>query len=159
MSGEKRVNELRIKQLKAQLLSTEEYSDLVTIAGQCFDRSSNAIYQAYSMLKEEDRQNQFSDFPLPCANLQENEIKTRLKEQVAVSVFPNPSSGTLSLHGLDNISSLTLVNMNGNHEESIPIHKKSITLDISHLSDGIYFLKLIELNGNQIIKKFVLNKW
>jgi polyhydroxybutyrate depolymerase len=71
-----------------------------------------------------------------------------LTSSQSISVYPNPASNSLMLKGLENlnsISNLEITNLSGKKVMSIGDYKNDI--DVSNLSEGIYFISF--LNGVQ----------
>jgi hypothetical protein len=78
---------------------------------------------------------------------------------LAFSVSPNPTSGsiTISMAALSSAkeSHIEIYNEIGEKVYSNSIFKTKTEIDISSQPDGIYFLKIVDRNGNSIVKKIV----
>ena len=94
------------------------------------------------------------------ARFYEIEVYGRISSSLAVnefdsnsfSVYPNPVSTTLTIHGTANatIESIEIIDVNGKKL----ISKKGVnTIDVSQLSAGIYFLKVNKNKAIKFIKK------
>ncbi len=70
----------------------------------------------------------------------------------AYSIYPNPVNDWLHIDYIDSIRSLLLFDINGNQIfETVATYKFSV----ANLSRGIYYLKLIDVTGTIVSKKFV----
>lgn len=78
---------------------------------------------------------------------------------VAVSVFPNPASEMISVTSADNLSGAIIYILNAlGQQVKNPViiqnpSEQKVTIQISELASGIYFLKL-EQNGQSIVTRF-----
>jgi len=77
-------------------------------------------------------------------------------------VFPNPSTGALSIRTEQTIQSVELYNLSGQLINSIPINGNSdagrYNLDLSIFSSGLYILKAIDSDGFYNTSKILLEK-
>ena len=90
-------------------------------------------------------------YPSP-VGLSENSTATRFK------MFPNPSNGVFKISSnTELINSIEVINIYGElvYSKQLPANKKEQLLSLSHLSKGIYFVK-VSLNESQLTKKIVL---
>jgi hypothetical protein len=70
-------------------------------------------------------------------------------------VYPNPADEKIQLKsGKENVISIEIYNLQGLLLKSFAVNDKSITVDISGLAGGMYFLKAKMENGI-VVKKFV----
>lgn len=67
-------------------------------------------------------------------------------KQFNFSYYPNPTKGKLHLSALENIEDVELVNLLGQNVLSEKLNSRNSTLDISHLTKGVYIMKL-SING------------
>lgn len=73
-----------------------------------------------------------------------------------VSIYPNPSTGEFLVKGMNDISSLVVVNSLGQVVESVNNNSKSIVkLDLSNRK-GVYFVKLTDNSGVVTTKKVII---
>lgn len=70
-----------------------------------------------------------------------------------VAIYPNPTSDFLTVQ-LDNqqIKTMAIYTLKG---DRINISQQSNTVDVSKLSQGIYFLSLTTTDGKKVVKKFI----
>ena len=66
--------------------------------------------------------------------------------QFNFSYYPNPTKDRLHLSALENIEKVELVNLLGQTVLSESLNVRDTTLDISHLTEGVYIMKL-SING------------
>ncbi|NBL63586.1 T9SS type A sorting domain-containing protein [Flavobacterium sp. NST-5] len=74
-------------------------------------------------------------------------------ENTEVSIYPNPTSGEISVQLPQNekVSELSIYNMMG---QKVAV-KNQENFDVSHLTSGTYFLQITTEEGNIITKKFL----
>ncbi len=82
-----------------------------------------------------------------------------LSSQRSVEIHPNPTSDFLNINNLNNqLSVLRIINNAGQTLISKDISEQNqVKLDIRSIPSGIYFLEIVNDNGNPIIEKFVKN--
>jgi len=82
-------------------------------------------------------------------NISDNEIEN-------ISIHPNPAQQYLVIDNLpSDAETMQLIAISGN---KISEHTASDKIDVSQAANGIYFLKISLENGNQIVKKIVIQK-
>lgn len=82
--------------------------------------------------------------PLVVSNIEES-------NEIDLSIYPNPSSGLISIETKDQINSIEVYNLIG---ELITVNKEiNQQLDLSALDSGMYILKFDFSNGNSVSKK------
>lgn len=70
-------------------------------------------------------------------------------------IYPNPSSGIIRINSNEPIENLLIFNIQGEAILSNKVnHKKSLTLSLCDVPNGVYFIKL----NNHSIKKLILNR-
>lgn len=77
---------------------------------------------------------------------------TDLQSSTELGLFPNPVNTQFTIQSEDIIESLIIFNVNGEMVESMVNPNK--TIDVSHLSEGVYFLQIQTAKG-VVNKKFV----
>lgn len=78
-------------------------------------------------------------------------------EHATWSIYPNPTSYSLSVSDLDNSSSSTgvILDQLGSVVITSPLHPSSNTINIESLVSGIYYLKILNKNHETRIVKFI----
>jgi hypothetical protein len=71
-------------------------------------------------------------------------------KNVTFSYYPNPVIEKLYFHSSESIRTVKVFTINGNLIESLTFNDESVSIDLSQLKSGIYFL---EVNGAQETKK------
>lgn len=71
----------------------------------------------------------------------------------SISVYPNPTSGMLTIEGIQSQILLNVTDVTGRIIYSKEFTPMDTTIDLSDLTPGIYFLKTVE---NKIIEKIIL---
>lgn len=83
-------------------------------------------------------------------------INTLLERDNAVIAYPNPVSNQLTLEG--GFIAISLLNSDGRRiNVAIQSFNSLTTIDISHLANGVYFLKCTDEFNTQTIKKVIVN--
>ncbi len=74
-----------------------------------------------------------------------------------IQLSPNPANHTLTILNMADIKMVEMVNQMGQKFslDLVHLNKNSAVLDISHLQNGAYFIKMTSLNGEKIIRPFV----
>ncbi|MCF8297062.1 MAG: SBBP repeat-containing protein [Saprospiraceae bacterium] len=73
-----------------------------------------------------------------------------------IRVYPNPTTGKIFIEG-ENIETVEIINVIGQTIIQYPANKKSMLIDISSQSKGIYFVRITTNNG-VVIDKVLLTK-
>ncbi len=84
-------------------------------------------------------------------------INTNSQNQPGFNLYPNPVSGILTISQLENGGTIEIINMIG---EKVAggvhiINNSQMAIDVSRLTNGMYFIKVITQNGVSSTKKFV----
>jgi PKD repeat protein len=69
-------------------------------------------------------------------------------------INPNPSTGKVMITNTKGLYSLSVVNMLGEEQSFDHVGNE---VDLSHLVDGVYFVRIVQ-DGNQVIQKLVLRR-
>ena len=94
-------------------------------------------------------------------------IESHLEDHLVVSLFPNPAINelTIELNSFEEMNgTLTIVNSLGQEVEVLfngsvsEYDVKSISVDISSLEAGTYFVQFVNSNGERLVKTLVINK-
>ena len=72
-----------------------------------------------------------------------------------ISIYPNPVKDRLYIETESEIEEVIVYDIYGRHQVTeSPSHQEMISIDISNLTSGVYFVKINTANGN-IVKRFV----
>jgi hypothetical protein len=71
-----------------------------------------------------------------------------------LNIYPNPTNGLISISGISGNYSLVVFDNTGKELKRI---KKTSTVDLSEFSSGHYLLKVIDENGNSVVKNIVIS--
>ncbi len=125
--------------------------NFLAIGGQPYPTLGNTIisyppvvFDCYSVLKS--TKNSLISDTSACSLLQ---------SEIIVNLSPNPTSGYFEISSNEEICSIEIINSIGNvirHDANI--YSKKLSLDVSDLKNGIYFLR-IKLNSEQVVKKLI----
>jgi hypothetical protein len=108
------------------------------------DDAGTTAYYRLKMIDRDDKAN-YSDIIV----LRKGTIQSR------VSIYPNPAESTLFLEGFANNSSYRITDVRGREVIStmaVPAESTPISINISDLVQGIYFLQLTDDNGIETIR-------
>ena len=72
-------------------------------------------------------------------------------EKEKISIYPNPTKSTLNIKTATAIANISVYSLLGKQV----IKTNSKTVDVSSLSEGVYLIKIIDLYGNQHVKRFI----
>ena len=76
--------------------------------------------------------------------------------QEVVSIFPNPSNGTVYVKGITEFELIEVINTLGQKVQTIENNSKSIvSIDLNN-NKGIYLVRLTNINGNQVVKRVIV---
>ena len=76
-----------------------------------------------------------------------------------LSVFPNPATDKINITGISTESFVLIFDVNGKLMETTRLKKSNTSINTSEYQSGIYFYKVVALNGNAIGNgKFVVSK-
>ncbi|WP_298900851.1 T9SS type A sorting domain-containing protein [uncultured Psychroserpens sp.] len=83
--------------------------------------------------------------------------KTPIIEKTEVfKCHPNPVENDLFIIGTHKIKSIEIIDALGKSVASYQFNKSIIRMDVSQLESGIYFLKAVDKNDKQEIKKLIV---
>jgi hypothetical protein len=78
-------------------------------------------------------------------------------EDSDISIYPNPSNEKIMLEANSNLKKIIITTVDGKVVREIFSSQKSLTLDVSELSKGIYFVRMTLPSGEVVTKKMVKN--
>ena len=77
---------------------------------------------------------------------------------IDVNIYPNPSiSESINIQGSEIINKITLYNSLNQQVYSSNINSKNAILSTSNLSEGLYFIQIIDKDDNVLVKKIVIH--
>ena len=74
-----------------------------------------------------------------------------------IQLQPNPAQNKITITGNTDFNNYVLLNTMGQQVNSGNLMIKENTIDISELSNGVYFIKLTDKTGNSFNQKFIKN--
>ncbi|MEI7596259.1 MAG: T9SS type A sorting domain-containing protein [Bacteroidota bacterium] len=72
-----------------------------------------------------------------------------------IKLYPNPATDYLNLSLNSNIVAFDLMTMSGQKINSYEAKGNQMTINVSNLAEGVYFIRFINIDGSFIVKKFV----
>jgi hypothetical protein len=75
-----------------------------------------------------------------------------------LSVYPNPASSYLRVDGISSAIALMVFDATGNEVMHVDAPGENVSLQVSQLRNGIYFLRVILENGAMETRRFVISK-
>ncbi|NRR91101.1 T9SS type A sorting domain-containing protein [Winogradskyella undariae] len=93
---------------------------------------------------------EFYQLDSECANFTLN-TEDVVFQNNEISIYPNPTKSTINIKTESNVANVSVYSLLG--KEVIKTNTK--TVDVSSLSEGIYLIKVIDLDGNQHVKRFI----
>ncbi len=96
--------------------------------------------------------NIYFDYNFPVETLPEDTLFQSLQNpdvniDASISVYPNPTKGTVNINCNNNIKSVQLYDMQGRILQTSLVNQNQATFDISSQSSGVYFVKIISEKG------------
>jgi len=102
----------------------------------------------YYRLKQTDYDGQFEYFKIVAVRVCQNYNKNKL------AIYPNPSTGTFFIEGVEQDSRITIMNALGQIVLQYKITEEKTTIDLNNQQNGIYYIRLI--SKNEIISKKII---
>ena len=72
-----------------------------------------------------------------------------------IALYPNPAHSTVTLTGIDGEATVTVVDMNGRENGKWRVESGKLTIDVSSLASGAYFVRIVGDQTNAIRKLIV----
>ena len=79
-------------------------------------------------------------------------------ENLQVNIYPNPASRFLNIESAEAISSVVIYNAIGQQVIARTVNGNATQLDLSNLAVGAYTMAIRSSNGEQAMRKFIVNK-
>ena len=76
------------------------------------------------------------------------------KDGKGITLYPNPASNTLNIESITKFSQLVISDILGNVIIKQQIYNHAVSVDVSGLGKGLYFVKLVSENGF-VVKRFL----
>lgn len=76
-------------------------------------------------------------------------------ENHPVKLFPNPTSSTLTIAAENTVGLLRIYDLSGRVQKTLAPHSETVTLDVSDLAKGLYFVEIKSQDGIQMVKFMV----
>ena len=73
----------------------------------------------------------------------------------AISLYPNPASSTVTLIGIEGMATVTVVDMNGRETGKWTVSDGELTIDVTDMAQGAYFVRIVGEQVNAIRKLIV----
>lgn len=74
-----------------------------------------------------------------------------------LNAYPNPANNSLNIESNEVISEVLILNLNGQNLYSQTLEAKNLAIDVSNLSNGVYFYQVITTNGKTSVNRFIKN--
>ncbi|MBL4670322.1 MAG: T9SS type A sorting domain-containing protein [Flavobacteriales bacterium] len=89
-----------------------------------------------------------SSFSTNCGTVGVNEITQTLE----LTTYPNPTTGKVTFSTTEQINSIEIHNLTG---QKVTTFNNTNTIDISNLTNGVYFAKIITATNNSVMQKII----
>lgn len=86
-----------------------------------------------------------------------SDVKQINTKNTASNIFPNPSNGIINITKTDNIEKIEIFDMSGKSVYQTNLLPKNNQLDVSNLTQGMYFIRLYKTNTAIETQKLILN--
>ena len=100
--------------------------------------------------------NDTSYFPYSVGNCSVTEGIPEIDENFSVSIFPNPSSGFVSVLSLNNIRKIEILNLLGETIFSLDQCGNRTTIDFQMYPNGVYFIRLVSVDQEISTHKLII---
>jgi hypothetical protein len=77
-------------------------------------------------------------------------------ENPSIKLYPNPASSTLTITSKNALGFIRIYDLNGRVYRALPQHRETISLDVSDLVEGLYFVEIKSGDRIQTMKFMVL---
>jgi len=142
---------------------TQEEIDSLRIIAMSYEPASGYARSIYHMLEGEVLPAEYPDLQNITNNMKRNSAKgdseSKEKQICEVSIYPNPAKDILYILSSSNrtLQNISLMSIDGRLVSSTTnIGMKKYSMDVSHLSAGIYIIKISTDNGENTIRKIII---
>lgn len=73
----------------------------------------------------------------------------------AITIYPNPANSTVTLKGIEGKVTVTIVDINGHESGEWTVANGALTIDVSKMAPGAYFVRIVGEQVNAIRKLIV----
>jgi hypothetical protein len=85
----------------------------------------------------------------------ESVLSTTGQEEKSLRVFPNPTSGNITIAGIESGTALEVYNVLGARILQRQLSSGQTQMDISTLPSGVYMFRLTDADGSSVVKKVI----
>lgn len=152
--------QLQAKSLNWDTLPSAVHSSLESIALECPFEAGPAVYEARNLLMSYTAKSYYNPCEGYTSTVAPSKTSRRIKfnedeaeAEEGISIYPNPVKDELNINiqlEEDETASWSVLNINGQLIQSGSLNNDNNTIDLSDLSQGVYFIQ-IKVN-NQLIK-------
>ena len=89
------------------------------------------------------------------ATFEQNNVGIDDRNLSDILLYPNPASSSVTLSGIDVEATVTLLDLNGREGASWRVTDGAITLDVSELVRGTYFLRIVT-DSTTVVRKLII---
>jgi hypothetical protein len=128
-------------------------SELRTLAQKCPLTDGNVVYQARALLSHYDN----NDYTSECERGSEIPVNSISPVDGNVHVYPNPASGEIFVNVEKDGMKVEIYNLLGVKISSYVLATGENKIDVSKLSNGTYFFKIMDESGMVKVEKIVIS--
>ena len=145
----------------------EQWSSINYIAWQCPLKSASAVYKARGMYGIVEPFTRFDNYSICDSQgmqyrLAQENPEEEVIEQEKFRIYPNPNLGLLQieLYEINDMAYFEIVNTLGQivHQWQNSDARQSLDLNKLQISAGMYYIRVIQLDGSSMQQKFIYQK-
>ena len=118
---------------------------------QCFYEDSSPYVRDWG--ENDDDENSVEILEETGEKTMQDNVNSGLYEQSSVNIYPNPTSGSITVSGNDIIENVFVYDYRGTPIHTYNNDTNTITIDLSSYQDGLYIIKTQNRNGYTTINK------
>lgn len=128
------------------------------IGGGSFDPSTGNLY--LSIQKGDTEQGVYSRPPVIVVHNVNGDVLVENKpvDVVTITIYPNPTSGTVFIEGLVSKSVIRVNDMNGKRIKTVATDEPRFEMDISHFSSGMYIISVQSLATDAVYAEKIFKR-
>jgi hypothetical protein len=153
----KQVNTVKINFALTNILDEKSRTILESVANQCDNTGGEAVQTARAMLESLDAKYSFGRETNDCTNI---EVFSKVqKNQVNnLFIYPNPAQDQITIDkGNNDTNTLIIYAFDGRVLVKEILTNRITTINTGYLSNGVYYCRLLESNGNSPIKITIIH--